>query len=155
MEFIMIFNHKSLSKPKIYFNTIPIASHLGESKRYSVRACTAYAKSDKTIFEEAAEACSLNIGAKTLAYLFDAVLTTAVQKTAKDGIPRRIGDLLKVTPVLRGTLEESDGAFDPETCSCHIGILPLKEAKCKMMATNFQFINRAKETNEKKRKPSK
>ncbi len=142
-------NDKPINRPRIEFDTIPVSAKLGSAKGYSIRVCSECVKSDKSVFEEAVKASSLNINAKTLAYLFDTVLSTTIEKTAQDGVPRRIGHLLKVIPVLRGTVKKANSAFDPETCTCYIDVKPLKEAKCKVDTSNFRFINRSAKTKTK------
>ncbi len=155
-------NDEPFNRPRIEFNTIPVSSKIGESKRHIVRICSTHIKSDATVFEEAVKASSLNINAKTMAYLFDAVLSTAIDKTATDGVPRRIGNLLKVVPVLRGTVEAlkvvpvlrgtveaADSDYDPKTCTCYIDIVPLKAAKKKVKVANFRLLNRTKKAKSK------
>ena len=103
----------------IEFDTVRVNSKMGgESNRHWLKARPSGMKSDKTVFQEAVEACSLNVKPKAAAYLFDAVLSTAVAKVAEDGVPRRIGDLIKVYPVIKGTVEGPYSPYSPETCAC-------------------------------------
>jgi len=73
-------------KTVILFDTVAVSSKLNTDRRYWLRARPNAMKSDKAVFQEAVEACSLNVKPKAAAYLFDAVLSTAAAKVAEDGL---------------------------------------------------------------------
>ncbi|HBO99033.1 MAG TPA: hypothetical protein DD637_04265 [Verrucomicrobia bacterium] len=127
----------------IEFDTVRVNSRMGgETNRHWLKARPSGMKSDKAVFQEAVEACSLNVKPKAAAYLFDAVLSTAVAKVAEDGVPRRIGDLIKVYPVIKGTVEGPYSPYNPETCACLVAISMLGGLEKNVKTENIRFVNR-------------
>ncbi len=138
---MIISDNDSNNKTEIAFDTIPVNPKIDDKGRFWLRAKPTSMKSDKTVFKEAVEACSLNVSAKAAAYLFDAVMSTAASKTAEDGIPRRIGNLIKVYPVIRGTVAGPYSAYDPTTCSCCVAISSLGGLEKTVKTENIRFVN--------------
>ncbi len=139
---IMIINDNDTNyKMCIQFETVRVNSKLDGSGRYWLLAKPTGMKADKHVFKEAVQACSLNVSEKAAAYLFDAVLSTAVAKTAEDGIPRRIGNLIKVYPVIHGTVAGPYSAYDPTTCSCCVAIGSLSGLEKTVKTDNIRFVN--------------
>lgn len=138
---MIIESNDSNNKTVIAFDTIPVSSKMDTKGRFWLHAKQTTIKADKTVFKEAVEACSLNVSAKAAAYLFDAVMSTAVSKTAEDGIPRRIGNLVKVYPVIRGTVAGPYSAYDPTTCSCCVAICALGGLEKTVKTENIRFVN--------------
>ena len=129
-------------KTVILFDTVAVSSKLNTDRRYWLRARPNAMKSDKAVFQEAVEACSLNVKPKAAAYLFDAVLSTAAAKVAEDGVSRKIGDLIKIYPVIRGTVEGPYSAYDAATCSCVVAASLLSGVEKKVKTENVRFVNR-------------
>jgi len=139
---MIIAQNSQNNKSVIPYDTIAVSSKLGTEKRYWLRAHHTTMKADKTVFQEAVDACSLNVKPKAAAYLFDAVLSTAAAKVAEDGIPRRIGDLLKIYPVIKGTVEGPYSPYNAETCSCVVAVNLLSGIEKKVKTENIRFVNR-------------
>lgn len=125
----------------IEFNTYLIDPRFDPNGGYWLRIRQKQPKTDMSVYKEAIESCSLNINPKTAAFLFDAVLSTAMGKVATDGVPRKLGDLIKLEPVARGKLKGPYSAYNPETCSCVVSISALKGLEKKMDLTAVRLVN--------------
>ena len=122
-------------KTVILFDTVAVSSKLNTDRRYWLRARPNAMKSDKAVFQEAVEACSLNVKPK-------ASVESTAAKVAEDGVSRKIGDLIKIYPVIRGTVEGPYSAYDAATCSCVVAASLLSGVEKKVKTENVRFVNR-------------
>ena len=104
-------------KKKIKFETVAINPSIDPNGGYWLRLKLAQPLAEKTVFNEVAETLPIKITPKTIAYILDATLTTTASKVARDGIPRKLGDLLKFYPTARGKVDKPSSVFNPDTCS--------------------------------------
>ena len=136
----MILNANSNTKKAIFFDTIEISREIDPNGGYYARAQLPQAKEDYSVFAEVAKAIP-GYEAKTIAYIVDAALTTTASLVAKDGIPRKLGDLIKFYPLLRGKLASANDAFDSKTCTAVVAHSVLKGVETKMDLNYVRFVN--------------
>lgn len=131
----------STDKKQIEFETVAINPSIDPSGGYWLRLKTPQPLADRTVFEEVAEILPIKVTPKTIAYILDATLSTAAAKVAQDGVPRKLGDLVKFYPVARGKVRGPYSVFDPATCSCHVAVCSLKGLEKRMDASRVRFTN--------------
>ena len=136
----MILNESS-NKKQIEFETVAINPSIDPSGGYWLRLKVPQPLADKKVFEEVAENLPIKVTPKTIAYILDATLSTTAAKVAQDGVPRKLGDLVKFYPVARGKVKGPYSAFDPGSCSCHVSVCALKGLEKKMDTTRVHFTN--------------
>ena len=90
---------------------------------------------------EVAETLPIKITPKTIAYILDATLTTTASKVARDGVPRKLGDLLKFYPTARGKVDKPSSVFNPDTCSGVVAVCALKGLERSVDLTSVHFVN--------------
>ena len=129
------------SKKTIEFETVAISPSINPDGGYWLRLKLSQPLADKTVFEEVAESLPIKLSPKTIAYILDATLATTAAKVARDGVPRKLGDLLKFHPVARGKVKGPFSAFNPETCAGVVSVCALKGLEKKMDMTRVRFTN--------------
>lgn len=112
--------NKSTNKTEVCFDTYPIPAALGPKGGYAMKIKVQPILEDTTVFEEVVREKTLPLSADLLEFAFRAILTTMARKVSRDCRPRRIGNLLKAAPYLRGNLAGPYSAYDEATCSCAI-----------------------------------
>lgn len=136
----MILNTNSTSKKAIAFEAMPINPAIDPNGGYYLRLLLPQAMEDKSVFDEVAEGVP-GLNAKTIAYVVDATLSTTASKVAKDGIPRKLGDLIKFYPSVRGKITSANDPFDSQTCTAVVAHCVLKGVETKMDLNYIRFVN--------------
>lgn len=131
----------SEDKKKIKFETVAINPSIDPNGGYWLRLKLAQPLAEKTVFNEVAETLPIKITPKTIAYILDATLTTTASKVARDGIPRKLGDLLKFYPTARGKVDKPSSVFNPDTCSGVVAVCALKGLERSVDLTSVHFVN--------------
>ena len=136
----MILNTNSTSKKAITFEAVEINKEIDPSGGYWMRLILEQAMEDHSVFDEVAKEVP-GLNAKTIAYIVDAALTTTASLVAKDGIPRKLGDLIKFYPSVRGKIASANDAFDSKTCTAVVAHSVLKGVETKMDLNYVRFVN--------------
>ncbi len=137
----MILNANSTSKKAIAFDALEINKTIDPSGGYYLRLQLSQPMEDYSVFQEVAETLPIRIDAKSIAYIVDATLSTTASKVAKDGIPRKLGDLIKFYPSVRGKIARASDAFDSKTCTAVVSHSVLKGVETKMDLNYVRFVN--------------
>ena len=58
-----------------------------------------------------------------------------------DGLPRKLGDLLKFYPTARGKVDKPSSVFNPDTCSGVVAVCALKGLERSVDLTSVHFVN--------------
>ena len=114
-----------MDKKYLTYDTVPCRAP-GNPGGYRLQLRQEPAQAENSAYKEAVQSLSLNLNERTVAFLVEAVLLSFAEKVAADGVPRRIGNLLKFAPVLRGKVEGVNSPFDPKTVKTSVAVTPLK-----------------------------
>ncbi len=136
----MILNANSTTKKALAFDAMEINKAIDPSGGYYLRLQLSQPMEDYSVFEDVAKEVP-GLNAKTIAYVVDAALSTTASKVAKDGIPRKLGDLIKFYPSVRGKIARASDAFDSKTCTAVVSHSVLKGVETKMDLNYVRFVN--------------
>ncbi|HBO98447.1 MAG TPA: hypothetical protein DD637_01215 [Verrucomicrobia bacterium] len=129
-----------MNKKYLTYDTVPCRGP-GNPGGYRLQLRQEPALAENSAYREAVQSLSLNLSEKTVAFLVEAVLQSFAEKVAKDGVPRRIGNLIKFAPALRGKVEGVDSPFDPKTVRTSVTVTPLKGLSRTLDAASLAFVN--------------
>ncbi|HBJ59499.1 MAG TPA: hypothetical protein DDY72_03390 [Verrucomicrobia bacterium] len=129
-----------MDKKYLTYDTVPCRAP-GNPGGYRLQLRQEPAQAENSAYKEAVQSLSLNLNERTVAFLVEAVLLSFAEKVAADGVPRRIGNLLKFAPVLRGKVEGVNSPFDPKTVKTSVAVTPLKGLSRALDTTRLAFVN--------------
>ena len=130
-----------MSKIQVKFDTALVKSKLNREDRYAMKLKNRPIYDESQVFEEVVKEKTLPFDKDMLEFAFLAVLKTMALKVSRDCNPRRVGNYLKFTPTLRGTLKGPDSPFDPATCSSAIVITSLSGLEKAIDSDYVTFVN--------------
>jgi len=124
-----------------YFDTKPIPASIDPEGGCSLQLKDRPIIEDEDVYEEVKQEYSLPISAKLIGFITGCVLTGMTKKVATDCNPRRIGNLLKFTPTLRGKVPSIYSPYDPLTCASAITVSSLSGLEKAVDMTRVSFVN--------------
>ncbi len=129
-----------MTKKYLTFDTIPCKAP-GNPGGYRLQLQQGRLLTEGAAYREAIQRLSLNLSEETVAFLVETVLRAFVEKVAEDGVPRRIGNLLKFTPMLRGRVPGVNSPYDPATVKTGVTVTALKGLRCALDEERLAFVN--------------
>ena len=129
-------------KTQVPFDTYPVNAALDPSGSFAMKLKDLQIVNDDSVFEEVVKEKTLPMSPELLEFGFRCVLSTMAERVSKDCRPRKVGNILKATPYLRGKLKSAFSAFDKNTCSCAIVFTSLSGLEKSVNTEKYiQFVN--------------
>ena len=129
-------------KTQVPFETYPVNAALDPSRCYAMKLKDLQIVNDDSVFEEVVKEKTLPMSPELLEFGFRCVLSTMAERVSKDCRPRKVGNILKATPYLRGKLKSPYSAFDKSNCSCAIVFTSLSGLEKSVNTEKYiQFVN--------------
>lgn len=123
------------------FDTVAVNPAIDSEGGYMLRLKDRPVYDESQVFAEVVKEKTLPFDKDMLEFAFLSVLKTMAQKVAADCNPRKVGNYLKFTPVLRGKLTSPYGQFDRATCNCAIVASSLSGLEREVDSGNVAFVN--------------
>lgn len=127
-------------KRYLLYDTVPYRAN-GAAKGYRLQLKPQAMRSERAVYREIVKETSLNLSEDTVAFIVEMALKTLADKVAQDGLPRRIGNFLKFTPVLRGRVDGINSPYDPKTVVPQVKVTVLRGLARKLDVENLKFVN--------------
>ena len=129
-------------KTQVPFDTYPVNAALDPSGCFAMKLKDLQIVNDDSVFEEVVKEKTLPMSPELLEFGFRCVLSTMADRVSKDCRPRKVGNIIKATPYLRGKLKSAYSAFDKNTCSCAIVFTSLSGLEKSVNTEKYiQFVN--------------
>ena len=129
-------------KTQVPFDTYPVNAALDPSGCFAMKLKDLQIVNDDSVFEEVVKEKTLPMSPELLEFGFRCVLSTMADRVSKDCRPRKVGNIIKATPYLRGKLKSAYSAFDRNTCSCAIVFTSLSGLEKSVNTEKYiQFVN--------------
>ena len=129
-------------KTQVPFDTYPVNAALDPSGCFAMKLKDLQIVNDDSVFEEVVKEKTLPMSPELLEFGFRCVLSTMAERVSKDCRPRKVGNILKATPYLRGKLKSAYSAYDRNTCSCAIVFTSLSGLEKSVNTEKYiQFVN--------------
>lgn len=129
-------------KTQVPFDTYPVNAALDPSGCFAMKLKDLQIVNDDSVFEEVVKEKTLPMSPELLEFGFRCVLSTMADRVSKDCRPRKVGNIIKATPYLRGKLKSAFSAFDKNTCSCAIVFTSLSGLEKSVNTEKYiQFVN--------------
>ena len=129
-------------KTQVPFETYPVNAAVDPSGCFAMKLKDLQIVNDDSVFEEVVKEKTLPMSPELLEFGFRCVLSTMAERVSKDCRPRKVGNILKATPYLRGKLKSPYSAFDKNTCSCAIVFTSLSGLEKSVNTDKYiQFVN--------------
>ena len=129
-------------KTQVPFDTYPVNAALDPSGCFAMKLKDLQIVNDDSVFEEVVKEKTLPMSPELLEFGFRCVLSTMADRVSKDCRPRKVGNILKATPYLRGKLKSPYSAFDKNKCSCAIVFTSLSGLEKSVNTEKYiQFVN--------------
>ena len=131
-------------KTQVQFDTYPLNPVLDPSGAgcFAMKLQNLQIVNDDSVFEEVVKEKTLPMSPELLEFGFRCVLATMADRVSKDCRPRKVGNILKATPYLRGKLKSAYSPFDKNTCSCAIVFTSLSGLEKNVNTEKYiQFVN--------------
>ena len=129
-------------KTQVPFETYPVNAALDPSGCFAMKLKDLQIVNDDSVFEEVVKEKTLPMSPELLEFGFRCVLSTMADRVSKDCRPRKVGNIIKATPYLRGKLKSAYSAFDKNTCSCAIVFTSLSGLEKSVNTDKYiQFVN--------------
>ena len=129
-------------KTQVPFETYPVNAALDPSGCFAMKLKDLQIVNDDSVFEEVVKEKTLPMSPELLEFGFRCVLSTMADRVSKDCRPRKVGNIIKATPYLRGKLKSAYSAFDKKTCSCAIVFTSLSGLEKSVNTDKYiQFVN--------------
>jgi len=130
-----------MAKIIAHFDTKPIPASIDPEGGFSLQLKDRDIIEDDDVYEEVRLEYSLPISAKLIEFCTGCVLTGMTKKVAKDCKPRKIGNMLKFSPTLRGKVSNPYSPYDPLTCSSAITVSSLSGLEKAVDTDKVSFVN--------------
>ena len=131
-------------KTQVPFDTYPVNPSLDPTGvgLFAMKLKDLQIVNDDSVFEEVVKEKTLPMSPELLEFGFRCVLSTMAERVSKDCRPRKVGNIIKATPYLRGKLKSAYSAFDKNTCSCAIVFTSLSGLEKSVNTEKYiQFVN--------------
>lgn len=131
-------------KTQVPFDTYPVNPSLDPTGAglFAMKLKDLQIVNDDSVFEEVVKEKTLPMSPELLEFGFRCVLSTMAERVSKDCRPRKVGNIIKATPYLRGKLKSAYAAFDKNTCSCAIVFTALSGLEKNVNTEKYiQFVN--------------
>ena len=125
----------------IPFDTKAIPVSIDPEGGYSLQLKDVECVEDESVFDEVKSDNSLPISSNLIEFIFRCTLETMAGKVAKDCKARKIGNLLKFQPTLRGKVKNAYSAYDASTCSSAITVSSLSGLEKSIDTSKVAFKN--------------
>ena len=96
---------------KLKYKTQAVNTAIDPAGGYICRVINADPIEDDAVFQEVIDALRLTESVFGLKKAMEAVIETAMRKTATDGIPRKVGGLFRTYITIRGKVPNGDSPF--------------------------------------------
>ena len=127
-------------KRYLIYDTVPYRAN-GAAKGFRLQLQPQPMRSERAVYREIVKELSLNLSEDTVAFIVEMALKTLADKVAEDGLPRRIGNFLKFTPILRGRVDGVNSPYDPKTVAPLVKVTALRGLARKLNEENLKFVN--------------
>ena len=129
-------------KTQVPFDTYPVNAAVDPSGSFAMKLKDLQIVNDDSVFEEVVKEKTLPMSPELLEFGFRCVLSTMAERVSRDCRPRKVGNILKATPYLRGKLKSAFSAYDKNTCSCAIVFTSLSGLEKNVNTDKYiQFVN--------------
>ena len=129
-------------KTQVPFDTYPVNAAVDPSGCFAMKLKERQIVNDDSVFEEVVKEKTLPMSPELLEFGFRCVLSTMAERVSKDCRPRKVSNIIKAAPYLRGKLKSAYSAFDKNTCSCAIVFTSLSGLEKSVNTEKYiQFVN--------------